>query len=76
MTAIVAKTPVRPEANYAVGAFDCPHRKRDSEKAGGAALSRYLPRFYDRFFQSLNQVTDFIELNVLISANCHSGNLG
>ena len=45
MTAIVAKTPVRPEANYAVGAFDCPHRKRDSEKAGGAALSRYLPRF-------------------------------
>jgi hypothetical protein len=39
-------------------------------------MSRYLPPFYDRFFQSLDQAIDFIALNVPIGGNCHSVNLG
>ena len=38
-------------------------------------MARYLPPVRDQFSQSPDQVADFIALNVLISANCHSGNL-
>ena len=43
------------------------------ERGVGAAMARYLPRVRDQFGQSPD--ADFIALNVLISANCHSGNL-